>query len=177
MIGLYSIESNFNPKAQTYNPHFHIITSTKETAELILADWLKRAKPGKALRWSQDLQPISNRRNTLIEVIKYGTKIMTENDLDKRIRQKSKRSIYLQALYSIVEAFQHIRVFDHFGFTPKKKVKTLVPANRLTDFETYHYRPEKRDWINELGTKPLTGYIPTDDLIEILEKRINIDLC
>lgn len=161
LSGLYSLECNFNPKTKTYNPHFHIITINKETADLILTEWLNRARPGKVVRWAQNLQIISDRKNALIEVIKYGTKIMTENDLDKRIRDKSKRSIYIRALYTIVEAFLNIRVFEHFGFTPKKLTKEYVSPLMLTEYEKFIYSPEKKDWIEFASSKPLTGYIPS----------------
>lgn len=33
-----SIECNFNPQRRTYNPHFHLIVSTKEAAKLIVKE-------------------------------------------------------------------------------------------------------------------------------------------
>lgn len=174
--GIYSIESNFNPKLKTYNPHFHIITDTYETANILLTEWLKRSKPGKTNRKGQHIGKISNRQRALIEVIKYGTKIFTENDLEKRIKEKSKRSIYIKALYTIVEAFNNIRVFEHFGFLMEKRVKETSPTLILTDFDIFTYCPSKKDWISERNEDQLSGYIPTDDLIEILEQRINTEL-
>lgn len=176
LAGVYSIESNFNPKKRTYNPHFHIITKDEYTAKIILSEWLKRSKNKRVDIEAQKLEKVYNKSSALIEIIKYGTKIFTEYDVDKRIREKSKRSIYIKALYSIVVAFHKIRVFEHFGFKPKKSAKPTYPAQVLTDFETYNYSPTQRDWMNETGVKPLTGYIPPDELIEILEKRINTDL-
>ena len=46
LIGVKSLESNFNPKAKTYNPHFHIITKEKWMAEVIKKEWLARSKKG-----------------------------------------------------------------------------------------------------------------------------------
>lgn len=176
LAGVYSIESNFNPKARTYNPHFHIITKDEYTAQILLAEWLKRSKNNRVKRVSQDIKPVFNKSSALTELIKYGTKIFTEQDVEKRIREKSKRSIYIKALYNIVEAFHRIRVFEHFGFEVNESEKKSIPSQILTEFETYQYSLSERDWMNEKGTKPLTGYLPTDELIEILEKQINTDL-
>lgn len=176
LAGVYSIESNFNPSARTYNPHFHIITKDRTTGEILKSEWIKRSKNKRVLPKPQKLEEVYNKPKALIELIKYGTKIFTEQDVDKRIREKSKRSIYIKALYSIVEAFHGIRVFEHFGFDVEKPEKEIIPAQILTEFETYQYSLSDNDWMNENGTKPLTGYLPTDELIEILEKRINTEL-
>ena len=35
LIGIKSLECNFNPQKKTYNPHFHIIVPNKEIATLL----------------------------------------------------------------------------------------------------------------------------------------------
>lgn len=46
LMGIRSLECNYNPRKKTYNPHFHIIVPDKPTAELLKKEWLMRAKPG-----------------------------------------------------------------------------------------------------------------------------------
>ena len=44
LVGIRSLESNFNPNIKEYNPHFHIIVANKEMAEILLNEWLRRGK-------------------------------------------------------------------------------------------------------------------------------------
>lgn len=74
LVGVRSLECNFNPLKQTYNPHFHIITKDKETAEVLLKEWLKLWTPNFALKYGQDLRRVYNLESGLIEIIKYGSK-------------------------------------------------------------------------------------------------------
>ena len=39
LMGIRSLECNFNPKRRTYNPHFHIIVPNIETAEILKKEW------------------------------------------------------------------------------------------------------------------------------------------
>ena len=41
LIGIKSLECNFNPIRKTYNPHYHLIVATKEMAEVLKKEWLK----------------------------------------------------------------------------------------------------------------------------------------
>ena len=98
LIGVKSLECNFNPKRKTYNPHLHIITANKEMAEIIVSDWLKLATPEFALIKGQNIQKVFDLEKSLIEIIKYGTKIFTEPDLKKRAKETSTAQIYIKAL-------------------------------------------------------------------------------
>lgn len=53
LVGVKSLESNFNPKTHTYNPHFHIITKQKWMAEVIKNEWIARSKKGYAVHWKK----------------------------------------------------------------------------------------------------------------------------
>jgi len=41
LIGIRSLECNFNPKSKTYKPHFHILCASKEIAEIIKKEWIE----------------------------------------------------------------------------------------------------------------------------------------
>ena len=75
VIGIKSLECNFNPTRRTYNPHFHLIVPDKATAELLVNEWLITCKPKWALRKSQKALRIYNLEKGLIEVVKYGVKV------------------------------------------------------------------------------------------------------
>ncbi|WP_158235300.1 hypothetical protein [Flavobacterium sp. 9] len=36
LVAVKSLECNFNPKTQTYNPHLHLIVASNEIAELLV---------------------------------------------------------------------------------------------------------------------------------------------
>ena len=45
LIGIKSLECNFNPIKKTYNPHFHIIVPNYDVALLLKKEWLNQWRP------------------------------------------------------------------------------------------------------------------------------------
>lgn len=91
LIGVKSLECNFNPVSKTYNPHLHLIVANKEIADLLIEEWLiiwNKKGLFFASRKGQDERPVFNLETGLVEIIKYGTKIFTEPDMNKRGNQK-----------------------------------------------------------------------------------------
>ena len=92
LIGIKSLECNFNPVKNTYNPHFHLIVPNKEIAELLKKEWIEQWRPKNkhAYRYkfttpaAQHIEPVYDLESALIETIKYGSKIFTEPDLNKK---------------------------------------------------------------------------------------------
>ena len=136
LIGIRSLECNFNPVKNTYNPHFPIITKDKYTAEVLLEEWLKLWTPKFTNRKGQHLEKLRGLEMGLMEVIKYGSKIFTEPDLKKRAKETDSVQIYLRALDTILKAMKNKNIFFRFGFNlpPKTSVETLK-AKLLTDFK------------------------------------------
>ena len=50
LVGIRSLECNFNPNTRTYNPHFHVLVKTKEMAEILIHEWLSVIPPKYANR-------------------------------------------------------------------------------------------------------------------------------
>jgi hypothetical protein len=50
LVGIRSLESNFNPASKTYNPHFHVLVPNAEIGHLLLNEWIKRGKHGRVGR-------------------------------------------------------------------------------------------------------------------------------
>ena len=127
LIGVKSLECNFNPMKKTYNPHFHIIVPSAEVAHLLRREWIDQWKPTHkpnvyynkhkyASPAAQDIRKINDLEHALIETIKYGSKIFTEPDLKKKSRLPKDHTIYASALHNIFTAMQGKRLFDRFGF-------------------------------------------------------------
>lgn len=176
LIGVKSLECNFNPAKNTYNPHLHLIVSNKQTAEILIDEWLKKWTPKFTNIKGQHNRPVQSLDHDLIEIIKYGSKIFTEPDITKKSQQDIDRSIYAAALNNIFNAMQGIRIFDRFGFNlPKTDPKEIKAAKVTTDFQEWLFVPQYFDWLNSENELVLTGYIPANELLSLLEN--NIDIC
>lgn len=173
--GIRSLESNFNPIARTYNPHFHIIVSSKEGAELLISEWLKQCTPKFALRKVQTMSKVGDMVHTMIEVIKYGSKIFTDPTMKKKTQKQVSPYIYVSAFHNIIVAMSGHRIFERFGFNlpPRTKETKMTLA---TDYEHLKFAPELFDWVNEETAELLSGYKPSGELLSILRDNINFDL-
>ncbi len=182
LMGIRSLECNFNPIARTYNPHFHLIVPDKETGDILVNEWLLRPLIKKSkTRWTHKVAQlnvkITNLEKCLIEVVKYSTKIFTEPDVKNKSTQQKERTLYIKSLYTIIEAMQGKRIFDRFGFDlTGKSSKQVFPATLVTDFTKYSYSMEKADWLDEVSELPLTNYTPDEWVRHILKHCINDSL-
>jgi plasmid rolling circle replication initiator protein Rep len=172
LIGIRSLESNYNAEKNTYNPHFHIIVSDKETGEILMKEWIARAKPGKAEEWCQMLSPVKKNIDALIETVKYGSKIFTEPDLKKRSKQKSEVKINVEGLHNIFMAMKGMRIFDRFGFNLPAKEMYVSNVRILSNAIEWEYDINRFDWYNTNG-ESLSQYLPSGNLVDILE-NLNI---
>lgn len=183
IIGIKSLECNFNPIAKTYNPHFHIIVPNKETAELLKKEWIKKNRPTKASSYrykyvspkAQDIKKINDLDHQLVEVIKYGAKIFTALDV------KNKNSgvppmVYIKALDVIYTAFKDVRLFDRFGFNLPNEIVVKPTSKQLTNCDRWEYSTEQKDWINKETGELLTRFLPTAELDFLLNEQINTTL-
>src|SRR5580698_3321086 len=64
----------------------------------------------------QYCEPVKDRDNILLEVIKYYTKVFTDPDKDKKFKTVKEHKIYVRALYNIYIAMRKHRIFERFGF-------------------------------------------------------------
>lgn len=116
LVGVRSLECNFNPVSRTYNPHYHIIVPDKETAIQLKKDWLNIWTKKHCAPWCQDIRKVSSVEGSLIEIIKYGTKIFTEPNSNSKVKKKASPKVYISAMYNILSAMRHHRLFERFGF-------------------------------------------------------------
>ncbi|MGP8215967.1 MAG: hypothetical protein ACLQQ4_10420 [Bacteroidia bacterium] len=181
--GIWSLESNFNSIAKTYNPHIHLILPNFYISEMIKQEWL--------LYWKEKKVPISkdaqyhrplnkDRKQDLIEIVKYGSKIFTEPDLIKKIKENSKNNntafIYTAALYNILQAMDGIDVFNTFGLDSIKPEKPRKMSTIVDEYTEWEYHLDAPDWFSNDYKGYLTDYKPPQKLQELLEYRVNTEL-
>ncbi|MFN3405632.1 MAG: protein rep [Cytophagaceae bacterium] len=175
LIGIKSLECNFNPKARTYNPHLHLIVANKEIAETLIDEWLQIWTKKFTSRLAQHKRKVEDRERDLIEIVKYGSKIFTEPDVNKKSKQKGSRNIHVSALDNIFEAMKGCRIFERFGFNlPETARKKAGKFTKLSQYQKWYYDPKKNDWINSESEQALSGYIPPHDLVSLLDYNIEV---
>jgi len=174
LLGIKSIECNFNPEKRTYNPHFHLIVSTKAAAELIINEWLAQCTPAFATRVAQNMRRVDDCQRDLVEVVKYGSKLFTDPTMKKKARRKVSPYVYVAAFHNIIWAMQGHRVFDRFGFNLPPRCN-VTQRQTVTDYEVLKFDPQLFDWVSPYTGALLTLYQPEPELMAILKN--NIDLC
>ena len=177
LIGIKSLECNFNAVKRTYNPHFHLIVANKEIALTIMTEWLMKWTVHYASGSSQHKRPIKNLERDLVETIKYGSKIFTEPDITKKVKGVGNRDIYAAALYNIFEAMKGLRIFERFGFDlPLESSKKATGARVAENYAEWVYIPQFHDWLNTENELTLTGYVPSNELLNLLTYNIRSDV-
>lgn len=177
LIGIKSLECNFNPVKNTYNPHFHIIVLNKEIAETLIDEWLNIWNDKFNLftsRKAQFYRPVKDLESDLVETIKYSSKIFTEPDINTKSKRIGNRDIYAKALYNIFMAMKGLRIFDRFGFD-LPGAKETIPAQVVTNYTEWKFSTQYHDWLTD-SELTLTGYIAPAELINLLEYNIDKEL-
>ena len=170
-MGIKSLERNFNPKARTYNPHFHLIVPNTKVANLLMAEWqIQWNRKGKRLArpFAQHQRRVKNLEADRIKTIKYGSKIFTEPDKKQHRRLNTPLKVYAAALDNILSAFEGHRLFDRFGFNQPKEQTDPLPAQFLNQYEEWLYDRTVNDWVNPDSGELLSGFVPSGQLIHLL---------
>lgn len=173
LIGVRSLECNFNPVSRTYNPHFHIIVPDKETAIQLKKDWLNIWTKDYCAPWCQDIRKVSSVEGSLIEIIKYGTKIFTEPNGNSKVKKKASPKVYVSAMYNILSAMRHHRLFERFGFNlPQEPIIKIMPK-KLLEYDLWTYDSRNADWFSEQTGQVLANYIMDVKLKHLLSNNID----
>jgi hypothetical protein len=176
LVGIRSLESNFNPTTKTYNPHFHVIVANSEMAEILITEWLKRSKRGWTSKKAQKKSKITNSELALIEIVKYGSKIFTEPDINKKVRLKGSSKVYALALSNIFNAMKGLRIFDRFGFNlPSLNIPESSNVSIVKNYDKWAFNLGCFDWANTETGEKLSEFIPVSELIELLQNNIDLN--
>lgn len=174
LMGVKSLECNFNPQKSTYNPHLHLIVANKEIADTLIKEWLCKWTPQYTTRAAQHYRPIHDLQRDLVETIKYGSKIFTEPDVNKKAKSKKDNTIYSAALYNVFEAMKGLRIFERFGFDlPKETGKPTSSAKVVNEYFEWQFVPEFFDWCNVDNELVLSAFAPTAELSNLLGNCID----
>ena len=161
LMGIKTVECNFNPKSRTYNPHLHLIVPNKQMAETVIDEWLTLWTRKFTHRDAQNMRKVEDREKDLIEVIKYETKVFTEPDGKKNRGKRGSVKIYIRALDNIHAAMKGCRLIDRFGFNLPKNAKREKAKSVVTDdYIKWEYNLKSRDWLSEDYESTLTTFIP-----------------
>jgi hypothetical protein len=185
LIGIRCLECNFNPKAKTYNPHFHILIPNRAIGELIKKEWcaLWNRRYKKSHNWKRDvlaapkLQVHIKVKNTLkdyIEVIKYGAKVFTDPEMKKG--KSGKWKVYASALHEIYKVFEGRRLISSFGIDMPKIERTETQSKEVTNIHRIVYDKKLKDWIDTDTGELLTGYVPTAKLEYLINQCMDVEL-
>lgn len=127
-----------------------------------------------ASKLAQDKQKIYDNEKCLVEVIKYGTKIITvPKDNESHIDQIPP-IIYANALHNILVSMNGLRLFERFGFNANFKPKTKHEMV-LKNYEILTYNPSIGDWEDDNNISISNFQLP-DNWKHLLEFNIDLEL-
>lgn len=179
-----SLECNFNATKRWYNPHYHIITPNRETALYLMQEWKKEWNKNifQAGGKGQHLRIIDNVERDLVEVIKYGAKILSDPDPNhKKKRKKGDMTglqIYANALHIIYKAMNKHRLYGSIGFKlPKTTTNKNESFKAVSNWEEWLYKPKLMDWISTSSGKCFTEYEIDGYLEYLLKTQMDRKLC
>jgi hypothetical protein len=151
---LRKLECTYNPLRNDYHPHFHLVVSGEQVARVIVDAWLK-VYPGANMQ-AQDIRPAD--KGAIIELFKYFSKII------------SKGSIYPEPLDIIFRAMYQRRVFQPVGIKKItediEELQSEIYADLIEAERTWTWI--ESDWIDKETGECLTGYQPSNLLINLL---------
>jgi hypothetical protein len=174
LIGIKSLECNFNPVEKWYNPHFHLIVPDKNTADFIVGEWCKLWTREFVNPDGQDIRKINNLDGALIEVIKYGTKVFTDPLMRKKPPNRTSAFIYISALNNIIWALKGHRIFDRFGFDlPKGRTEKESTTKTLTEPDEWLFDSKMANWYNPETSELISDYSLPPELTLILTQNID----
>ena len=175
LMGIKTVECEFNPQKRWYNPHIHLIVSCEEAAIFLKREWVKRWPEKHAQPWAQHIGKINSTEKGIIEVLKYGTKVFSEFDKKEKGKHIPKQ-VYPRAHYNIYKAFRNRRLFDRFGFNLPPEFKPDIEPTLTNDFEEYEYDTKINNWISIETQEPIFSYIPDANIEHMLYDCMNSEL-
>lgn len=180
--GIKSLECNFNATKRTYNPHYHLIVPSRVIGLYIKQEWKKELnkKEFNVGEKGQHIRKVENTEKDLVEVIKYGAKILSDPDPShKRKRTRGDLSglhIYAHALHNIYKAFDKHHLFGRFGFKLPEGSMPEIHVQQVDEFDKWEYNSKLMDWVNIDTGSLLTEYEMDGYLEYILNTYINKEI-
>ena len=152
LVAIRKIEVTYNEVSNTYHPHLHIIVDGIQNAEYMRKRWLEMYTD--ARDFAQDIRKAD--KNSMIELFKYTTKIITKTKQKGIIIDARSLDIIFQAMYKR-------RTFQTYGIQRVNEDIDELQSQEYTDIEEYDsviYEYAGNDWYNTETGEELTGYTP-----------------
>jgi hypothetical protein len=169
---LICMECCFNPEKNWYNPHFHIVTSNYIDGRELREEWMKAFTTKLVYAGAQDIRPVKDKLKNLIEVIKYGAKILTDSERINKGKRERLPYIYANALHEINKVFHKRKLIRKRGFKLPKRDENDTEII-IKDLQSRSYHDFVRTWVNETTGELLTApYIPSQNLEMIYRDNV-----
>jgi hypothetical protein len=176
LMGIRSLECNFNPIRRTYNPHWHLIVPDKETGETFINEWLELWRKVIPSRKAQHMRKVVDSEHDIVETIKYGTKVFTDPTVSKFKNRNITPYIYVSAMDNILCSMRNKRCFEHFGFKVPGRVR-VKQIQEVSNYEYWKFSPENCGFVNfDNLNEVLFGYRITEKLKSIITHNIDTQL-
>lgn len=160
--GFKKIECTVHKDRNDFHPHYHILVSGREVADMIQAQWLKRMG-NKATQAGQHVRTIlpDGKAAAIREVLKYCFKDASENEL-----------IAPEHLHAMNVAFFGKRTHDAMGIRnvnvePAKYERLQAPNNDYPTHRVYKWSPHAFMWLD--GDTPLFDWRPSIKILEMVK--------
>jgi plasmid rolling circle replication initiator protein Rep len=145
--GVRKLECTYNPKTDSYHPHYHVVIDGLHNAYKFRQQWIEYHK-GKARIQANDIRKAN--KSSLRELCKYATKLsVSMND----------NEFHPQALDTIFSALKGKRLIQPFGGIKVRTIKAVraehideIQANLeydVEDFGCYQWFQDDGNWISE----------------------------
>lgn len=146
-----------------FHPHFHIIVEGAPSAEWLRSQWLERLQFCTATD-AQDVRPIDNLDNAIIEVMKYATKLTCADDGNNQpLCTPREMDVIFRTTHGkrLIQPFGGIRAVpeDSFEITPEI-------VQRAAGF----YEWIGHDWFHVDFGQPLTNWKPEPDELRMYRR-------
>lgn len=166
LVGFRKLEVTYSPARGDYHPHFHLLLNNRQAGDDLRNMWMAHFP---AAKWDgQNVKQADN--NSAAEVMKYFTKIIS--------RHSAKRVILVEQLNVIFEAVAGVRTFQTLGgikvtkSTDADKQEADALAEAMETEAVYEWQQVANDWVNLDTGELLTGFEPSEQMRELVEKRM-----
>lgn len=141
-----SFEINYNPKRNTYNPHFHFLIENRQMAYRLIEDWKKEWGSEFVNIGGQDIKPVNNRKD-IISCLKYITKVFKIVELPDKMNNEDDIMIYSTAYLNIINSIENRKIFSRYGFK-KIEDETEISFVPTSNYERLQYDSKEHDYIS-----------------------------
>lgn len=161
--GIRKLEVTYNLQTKEFHPHYHLIVSTKEAADLVKMYWLKKIP--EASPKAQDVRKVTSEK-ALFELFKYVTKSVVKSVFNA------------EALDQMYKSIKGVRTVQAFGIKQKTPVKiedyeAVIIEHKAEKIDVWKWCKEKNDWYTSEGEQMNYGPVKkeTRQILKTIEKH------